>query len=271
MLPVGCALVMDTDFDKYEEASSEAKPDAASAGEAGVAGAAGMAGGGDAALDVIGQPDTGGDINAGGKGGASGNGGSAGEENPPTCEDGRKNQGEEGVDCGGPCPPCPTIGFVHTEDFNGYPDWGPDGSYKVSGSCHEDPYVEGWGLSNTPDPSFSKSSGMYAMIDTDDWAYIGLLCVDAMYSPILQTHHATELSIEFDSSLLVKNGTKASAWLVRDGKEQQVWQRVESGIDEHVAITSLPANGAAEVRVYFLYEGMREYFWKIDNVRIEGK
>ena len=34
MLPVGCALVMDTDFDKYEEASSEAKPDAASAGEA---------------------------------------------------------------------------------------------------------------------------------------------------------------------------------------------------------------------------------------------
>jgi len=24
----------------------------------------------------------------------------------PTCSDGIQNQGEEGVDCGGPCPPC---------------------------------------------------------------------------------------------------------------------------------------------------------------------
>ena len=26
----------------------------------------------------------------------------------PSCNDGIKNQGEEGIDCGGPCPPCPT-------------------------------------------------------------------------------------------------------------------------------------------------------------------
>jgi len=26
----------------------------------------------------------------------------------PTCSDGIQNQGEEGIDCGGPCPPCPT-------------------------------------------------------------------------------------------------------------------------------------------------------------------
>jgi len=25
----------------------------------------------------------------------------------PTCSDGKQNQGEEGIDCGGPCPPCP--------------------------------------------------------------------------------------------------------------------------------------------------------------------
>ncbi|OYT41540.1 MAG: hypothetical protein B6U86_02040, partial [Candidatus Altiarchaeales archaeon ex4484_43] len=24
----------------------------------------------------------------------------------PTCSDGIQNQGEEGIDCGGPCPPC---------------------------------------------------------------------------------------------------------------------------------------------------------------------
>ena len=26
----------------------------------------------------------------------------------PTCDDGTKNQGETGVDCGGPCTACPT-------------------------------------------------------------------------------------------------------------------------------------------------------------------
>ena len=27
----------------------------------------------------------------------------------PTCSDGRRNQGEKGIDCGGPCPPCELI------------------------------------------------------------------------------------------------------------------------------------------------------------------
>ncbi len=28
------------------------------------------------------------------------------QQRPPTCFDNKKNQGEEGIDCGGPCPPC---------------------------------------------------------------------------------------------------------------------------------------------------------------------
>jgi len=28
------------------------------------------------------------------------------DPDPPSCDDGKQNQGEEGIDCGGPCPPC---------------------------------------------------------------------------------------------------------------------------------------------------------------------
>ena len=38
----------------------------------------------------------------------------------PTCDDKIKNQGEEGVDCGGPCPPCPTC-------FDGIKNQGEEG------------------------------------------------------------------------------------------------------------------------------------------------
>ncbi|MBU4266647.1 MAG: hypothetical protein L6243_05295, partial [Candidatus Altiarchaeales archaeon] len=42
----------------------------------------------------------------GGGGGGGGGGGAVSGGIVPTCYDGIKNQGEEGVDCGGPCNPC---------------------------------------------------------------------------------------------------------------------------------------------------------------------
>jgi hypothetical protein len=38
----------------------------------------------------------------------------------PTCDDGIQNQGEEGIDCGGPCPPCPSC-------FDGIQNQGEEG------------------------------------------------------------------------------------------------------------------------------------------------
>ena len=59
---------------------------------------------------------------------------------PPTCSDGIQNQGETGIDCGGPCPPCPSS-LVPTACSNTsqtlttlssilfYDDGGPGGNY----------------------------------------------------------------------------------------------------------------------------------------------
>lgn len=40
--------------------------------------------------------------------GGCGSGGSGGSSSTPTCSDGVQNQGETGIDCGGPCTPCST-------------------------------------------------------------------------------------------------------------------------------------------------------------------
>ncbi|MGK4003897.1 DNRLRE domain-containing protein [Sorangium sp. So ce1036] len=47
----------------------------------------------------------------------------------PTCDDGIQNQGESGVDCGGPCAACPPVGVMITE---------PGEAYGHHGSC------DGW-------------------------------------------------------------------------------------------------------------------------------
>lgn len=38
----------------------------------------------------------------------------------PTCDDGIQNQGEEGVDCGGPCAACPPVGVMITQPGEAY-------------------------------------------------------------------------------------------------------------------------------------------------------
>ena len=54
----------------------------------------------------------------------------------PTCSDGLRNGGEEGVDCGGPCRGCEI--YCSTNESCGIPRWGPgycvknpDGVYQV--------------------------------------------------------------------------------------------------------------------------------------------
>jgi len=55
-----------------------------------------------------------------GGGGPGGGGGPYGAEPKPSCFDGIQNQGEEGIDCGGPCKPCPSC-------FDGIQNQGEEG------------------------------------------------------------------------------------------------------------------------------------------------
>lgn len=259
----GCVLVMDADFDKYEAASTNAPVPDASTGDAGGAPA-------DASPDVMPEA-AGGMAGTGGAGaGGGGVGGSGGTTPDPTCFDGISNQGEEGVDCGGPCPPCPTQGFSHTENFDMFPNWGPDGPYTVGGTCAQDLIVDGWGVSNEQDSLFKRASGYYAAIVTDDLAYFGVFCDDALFSPDLDTREATQVTVQFDSSLLTFENTRASVGIVRDGTPEEIWSRSIDGVNRHEVLGPVPTNGAAKVSVYFRYEAMYEFYWKVDNVRIDG-
>lgn len=268
-----CVLVMDADFDRYEAAPHASDSDAAGTGGAtgdaqpdgtleAAAGSSGDAMGGAAGGSTGGT--------AGSTGGTAG-GSTGGTGGGPSCDDQIRNQGEEGVDCGGPCPPCPVVGFTHFEGFNEYPGFSPDGPYTVSGICEEDPFVAGWEFTNEPDSTFGKASGYYAMILTDKLLYVDFPCDDSLISPALNTHGATQITVEFDSSLAVLSGTTASLWLVRDGSGEQVWTRTITAFDEHVSVGPLPASGAATVRVFFRYEAEFDLYWQIDNVRVEGK
>jgi hypothetical protein len=294
LLTTACVLVMDADFDRYQAASSagpaeDASPDGAGGmadaqvqdadedtstggtgamgGIGGVGGVGGTAGTGTGGTSTggTGGTSTGG---TGGTGGTSGTGGTGGAS--PTCDDGIRNQGEQGIDCGGPCPPCLPVGFTHTENFDAFPSWGPDGAYTVMGSCHEDNYVEGWAVTNANDIFFPKASGYYAAIYTDGVLYIGFPCDDSMVSPELQANQATQVTVEFDSSLLTEADTKASVWLVRDSVSEEIWQRSTDNLNEHVTIGPLSTVGVTKLRIFFRYEGEFEFYWKVDNVRVQG-
>jgi hypothetical protein len=260
-----CVLVMDADFEKYQAASSDLPTP-----EAGLDAAAGAAP--DAAPDASEDADTGsGGMGGGGTGGGgTGGGGGSGGTAAPTCNDNVQNQGEEGIDCGGPCPPCPVVGFSHFEDFNSFPGWSPDGAYTVAGNCKDDEFVDGWGISNATDSLFSRASGYYASIVTDKLLYVGLVCDDSMFSPQFDTRGATQIAVEFDSSLLTLDATIASVWLVRDGTPEEIWTRMSDGINRHEVINSVPTEGASKVSIFFRYEAMYEFYWKIDNVRIDA-
>ena len=266
-----CVLVMDSDFDKYRAAASdESAPDASVGGMGGAPEDAAPEADGALESGVAGMGGKSGMGGGAGMGGDAGMGGNGGTTPPPTCTDGLQNQGEKGIDCGGPCPPCPSVGFSHLETFNMFPSWGPDGPYTVAGTCADDEFVDGWGISNVADGLFTRANGLYAAIDTDKLVYAGLLCDDSMFSPEIDTREATAITIEFDSSLDVLDSTTASVWLVRDGTAQQVWSESAPAINQHVEIGPVPANGAAKISVFFRYEAMYEFYWKVDNVRIEG-
>jgi hypothetical protein len=173
------------------------------------------------------------------------------------------------VDCGGPCPPC-SVGFLHSENFNNYPNWGPDGAYVVTGPCHEDKLVEGWGISNEPDTFFTLASGYYAAIYSDKLLYAGLPCDDAMISPLLEANGATQVKVSFDSSFFRIVDTTVSVWLVRDGINEMLWSRATSNSNQHVDLGPFPTNGASKLRVFFRYQAELELYWKVDNIVIEG-
>lgn len=68
----------------------------------------------------------------------------------PTCDDGIQNQGEEGIDCGGPCAPCPTCDDgIQNGDETGVDCGGscapcePGGSTQILGSYFETGW-DGW-------------------------------------------------------------------------------------------------------------------------------
>jgi hypothetical protein len=289
LLTTACVLVMDADFDKYQAASlagpaddaspdsaggvagapvEDADVDASTGGTGAMGGTGGFGGTGTGGTSTGGKGGTGGTGGKGGTGGVSGTGGTGGAS--PTCDDGVQNQGELGIDCGGPCPACPPVGFTHTENFDAFPSWGPDGAYTVTGSCHEDNYVDGWAVTNAADAFFPNASGYYAAIYTDGVLYIGFPCDDSMVSPELQANQASQVTVEFDSSLLTDTDTKASVWLVRDGVSEEIWQRSTDKLNEHVTIGPLSTAGVTKLRIFFRYEGEFEFYWKVDNVRVEG-
>ncbi|PKN31931.1 MAG: hypothetical protein CVU63_21375, partial [Deltaproteobacteria bacterium HGW-Deltaproteobacteria-20] len=177
------------------------------------------------------------------------------------------NQGETGVDCGGPCPAC---GFTHQETFNYLPTWGPDGAYTVSGSCDADPDVDGWRLLNLTSSSFPLAVSYYAVIDTDSFLYLGVSCDDYLRSPLLDANGATTLAIEFDTDFKVSLSSTASVLIEADGIQQVVWSRSVNVANQRVTVGSINIAGKSQVRVLWRYQGSYEYHWMVDNVLIKG-
>ncbi|MEJ6664208.1 MAG: M4 family metallopeptidase [Flavobacteriaceae bacterium] len=77
---------------------------------------------------------------------------------PPTCDDGIQNQGETGIDCGGPCAPCSTLVTIHEGYFeSSWDDWisgGSDCLYYAGGTYA----TEGIAAINLQDNSGVSSS-----------------------------------------------------------------------------------------------------------------
>ena len=105
---------------------------------------------------------------------------------------------------------------------------------------------------------------------TDDILYVGLLCDDALFTPEFDTRGATQVVVQFDSSLLTYTNTRASVGIIRDGTSEEVWSRSVDGVNRHEVLEPMPTNGATTVSFYFRYEATYEFYWKIDNIRIDG-
>lgn len=258
VLATGCVLVMDLDFDRYHANESGAD---ASAGMGGAGGEGGTAGTG-----------TGG---AGAEGGMAGSGGMPLQDAPadeparPSCDDGIQNQGEQKVDCGGPCPPCP--GFAHHETFDTFPTPGPDGPYAIYGACFDDSLVDGWVLSNVPDAAFPLGTGYYALIDTTKLLYSGLECNDKLATPTLAANGATKATISFDTTFAMLTASHAEVIFVRNSTPEVVWSAYQDVSPQRVTIPNLPVQGASTVRVLFRYVGEFDGYWMVDDIEVIGE
>ena len=286
----------------------------AGGGAAGVAGQAGGTGGGGTggggtggggAGGAGGSAPTGGAAGSSGSGGASGGtgggpggtggttGGSGGGTPAPSCDDQIQNQGEEGIDCGGPCPtpcpscsdqiqnqgetgidcggPCPPCGFTHEESFDYFPNWSPDGPYSTSGSCAQSSKVDGWYVTNYVSPTFTLGDGYYAVIDTASFSYFGVDCDDLLVSPPFDSHGATQLTIEFDTHFATYLSSIASVLLDADGALQVLWTKSVNVENQRITLGPISVAGKKSLRVLWRYQGTYEYHWMVDNIKIQGK
>jgi len=264
----GCVLVMDADFDDYHAAEPVPAPDGGG-GEGGsqAGGAAGSVEGGQGG--TAGEAGMGGDAGRGGTAGSAPVDASTDEAVQPTCDDGIWNQGEEKLDCGGPCPPCP--GFTHFESFDSFPSPGPDGPYGVYGVCNDDSYVEGWVLTNTADPVFPQGAGYYALIDTTKLLYSGLVCDDSLVTPELDTRQSTQVTISFDTTFLMLTASHAEVVLVRDGTPETVWTTYVDVPAQRVTLGPESVAGTEKLSVLFRYVGEFDGYWMVDNIGIVGE
>ncbi len=258
VLAAGCVVVIDLDFDRYHVVDPGADASDGMSGSGAEGGSAGTGTGG-----------------AGAEGGVSGSGGTPLQDAPaestprPSCNDGIQNQGEQKVDCGGPCPPCP--GFVHRENFDMFPATGPDGSYGVYGVCSDDEFVDGWVLSNVPDAAFPQGIGYYAVIDTTRLLYSGLECDDKLATPTLSAHGATTASISFDTTFAMLTASHAEVIFVRNSTPEVVWSAYQNVPAQRVTIPDLPVQGASTVRVLFRYVGEFDGYWMVDDIEVIGE
>jgi hypothetical protein len=183
----------------------------------------------------------------------------------PTCADGIQNQGETGIDCGGPCPAC---GFTHNETFNSHPTWGIDGAYTRTGTCHSSgSSTPGWRFLNSVDDSFPQGIAYYAKIDTV-WNF-SLNCDDYLATPMLSTNGASTVTIEFDT-VFKTSGSRATVQVELDGITQVPWTTTANVTAQRLTIGPINVAGKSQLRVLWRYQGVFDYHWMVDNILIKG-
>lgn len=187
----------------------------------------------------------------------------------PSCSDGVLNQGESGIDCGGPCPPC--VGFRHEETFDHYQQWAPEEEYTVEGSCFDSTMVDGWALGVAPDSEFPMASGYFPVIDTRSTNYLFDDCDDYLLTPMLNTNQATSVTIAFDSRLYVTSFAMVEIRVELDGVTYSAWSATDSLPSQRITLGPYAIDNANALRVLFRYVGSLDGFWAIDNVVIEGQ
>ena len=86
----------------------------------------------------------------------------------PACSDGIRNQGETGVDCGGPCPPCKS--FNVTLDLRSRSSVEPGEFFTLAVTVAADARVRGLNVSIQAPEGFFIGPAQSAIVDLDDRA-----------------------------------------------------------------------------------------------------